>query len=138
FEITSVNLVDDLKVADVREKNCGLRNILKSETFGLQQATDALHHAARLDVDATGNHLSSFRIERDLPRVINCGSNAHSLGIRSNGRGRLGRGDDFLHASILNAGASRAIIVMEFPASRLFRENFSHSPSGSACSPQDR
>ena len=91
-----------MEIAEVRQENCGLNDVIESQAFGFQDGGDVVEDAPRLHIDAAGNDLAGFGVERNLPGAIDCRSNAHGLRIRADGGGRIGSGNDLLHGPDLS------------------------------------
>ena len=98
FKIRAVNFVHGLEIGEIHEEDCGLDDVVEGQAFGFQNRSDVFHDAPGLHIDAAGNDLAGFGVERDLSGAINGRSNADGLRIGADGGGRIGSGNDFLHA----------------------------------------
>src|SRR5262249_38285591 len=107
FEIRAIYLVDRLKVAEVREENGCLNDVIKSQAFGSQKGCDVIHYPPGLRRNVAGNHFARLRIERNLAAAKQEASAAHSLRMRANRSRRFAGDNGLLHVADCNWKSDR-------------------------------
>ena len=102
FEIRAVCLVDRLEVAEVREKDCCLNDVIKGQALGSQKRCYVIHYSPGLRRNVAGNDLARLRVEWNLAATKQETSAAHSLRIGTNCRRRFIGGNGLLHVADCN------------------------------------